>query len=183
MGTLSHYRAESENNRKSLLEEKESKAQQYKEEIDRKLLMEFRPYIIFEEVDDPDKKALSNIERYVYASDEPIDDWANLSNYDVADDQKVTFRLHNVGLGPAENINIVDGDYSDICLKLHFSKRMQESIYTKFISLTFQYDDIRHNKISRTMSMDLKNNRILGWNEQQYIGKENQSLFDGETKI
>lgn len=218
IGTLKYYREEAESNKKQLLDEQKAKTQKYKEELDRKLLLEFRPYIIFDKTEVADDCRIVNIDRYVYASKESKVEWTDLENYDSEYDKMFLFKLRNVGLGPADNIkivynsseymvagfddrvvkrtgkdipliynkmsiDIVNNDYLDVQLKLHFSRAMQRSMYTGFISLTFEYEDIRNNKLARTMSIDLNNGMILGWSEQKYLDNNNQALFDGAIEI
>lgn len=214
--TIDHYKEEYKKNKASFIKDQENKEKQYKEELDRKLLLEFRPYIVMDEIGLKDKKPTVDMDRYVYSSNESAQEYADLENYDPKYDKTICFKLRNDGLGPAENVRIMynsseykiggfddrvvksygedvpqiyykmsidisNNDYANIQLNLHFSKAMQTSVYTGIISFMLEYEDIRNNTLMRTMSFDLTNNRFIGCNEQQYVDKNNQALFDGKT--
>ena len=210
LSTVIHYQEEAEMTRRNMEKAQKEQDDKYRNDIRRQLLFSVRPLIIIEQVRLEEIEFAEEMDRYVYDSDEPKTD---LRIYETK--KEILFRLRNIGVGPAENVNIkynsseydIDGfndrkvsgymegapvlyqkmsvdvpnnDYIDVNLTLHFSKQIAEKrIYHNEISCTLFFQDCRHNEMERTITLDLENKKVVGWNSQRYCKEDNQKLFDG----
>lgn len=79
------------------------------------------------------------------------------------------------------SFDVPHNDYVDVSLTFHFSKQLveTESVYLHELSFDLVFNDYRNNEIQRTITVDLDEKRIVGWDSQKYSNKDNQSVFDG----
>lgn len=103
----------------------------------------------------------------------------NISGYN---DRMVRERKENAPmLLQKMSFDVPHNDYVDVSLTFHFSKKLveTESVYLHELSFDLVFNDYRNNEIQRTITVDLDEKRIVGWDSQKYSNKDNQSVFDG----
>lgn len=101
LSTVIHYQEEAEMTRRNMEKAQKEQDDKYRNDIRRQLLFSVRPLIIIEQVRLEDIEFAEEMDRYVYDSDEPKTD---LRIYETK--KEILFRLRNIGVGPAENVNI-----------------------------------------------------------------------------
>lgn len=83
------------------------------------------------------------------------------------------------------SFDIPHNDYVNVNITFHFSKKMVEMnrIYMHEMSFDLVFSDCRNNEIRRTITVDLVNENIVGWDSQRYSLQDNQEIFDGVFKF
>lgn len=105
-GTISHYQKVFKSEMKKYYDEKKEQNRRYKFELDRRLLIEARPYLSAEEIEEKNVTKVIEIDRYVYRQSELDDDIQRVFMSRVDGFSKEVFiRIKNTGVGNAENIN------------------------------------------------------------------------------
>lgn len=79
------------------------------------------------------------------------------------------------------SFDIPHNDYVDVNITFHFSKKLVkiDSIYLREMSFDLVFNDYRNNEIRRTITVDLDNGSVVGWDSQKYSIEDNQAVFDG----
>lgn len=80
------------------------------------------------------------------------------------------------------SIDIAGNDFMDVNLHIHCSDGFTNplNLYMKQITMDINYEDLRHNKLSRSLTMDIQSGKIVGWGNQNYVNDELQKLFLAE---